>query len=163
MKWSNASKVTVGAATKATQDSDGNAINTTYMKKSGGAFTGAVTGTSFAASSYITVNSGNSGIAGGLALFGTAPTSYGIAMRNTSNGGKHGYVQGDWGIYSYMSGATTRGFVWKAAGTNVASIDGLGDAAFNGSVTIGTTGTDINGSCSLVMDRNLSCLNFVFN
>lgn len=30
-------------ATKATQDSDGNAINTTYLKKSGGAMTGAIT------------------------------------------------------------------------------------------------------------------------
>jgi len=31
-----------GSATKATQDSDGNAINTTYLKKSGGTLTGAI-------------------------------------------------------------------------------------------------------------------------
>lgn len=42
MKWSSASKVTVGAATKSTQDSDGNAINTTYLKRSGGTMTGAI-------------------------------------------------------------------------------------------------------------------------
>jgi len=31
-----------GSATKATQDSDGNAINTTYLKRSGGTMTGAI-------------------------------------------------------------------------------------------------------------------------
>jgi len=83
---------------------------------------GAVTGTSFAASSYLSANSGNSGTAGGIALYGTSPTIYGIAMRQTTNGGKHGYVQGDWGIYSYMSGSgadtattsgVTRGWILK--------------------------------------------------
>ena len=81
-----------GSATKATQDSDGHAINTTYAKLSGATFTGAVTGTSFAASGYMTVNSGNSGTAGGLALWSTDPTSYGIMLRTTANQGKHGYV-----------------------------------------------------------------------
>ena len=177
MKWSSASNVTVGAATKATQDGDGATISTTYAKLSGATFTGAVSGTSLSMSgaissaTTITANVVRVGVSGttsgsttgGLSFYDLTPSNYGMAMRTTSSGGKHGYVQGDWGIYSYMSGATTRGFVWKAAGTNVASIDGLGDAAFNGEVAIGTTGTNISGSCSLVMDHTLNCLNFVFN
>lgn len=38
-----AQSITVPYATKATNDSDGNAINSTYLKKSGGAMTGAIT------------------------------------------------------------------------------------------------------------------------
>ena len=63
-----------------------------FILKSGGTFTGAVTGTSFGASSYLAANTGNSGTAGGLALYGTTPTIYGIAMRLASNDGKHGFV-----------------------------------------------------------------------
>ena len=63
-----------------------------FMPKSGGTFTGAVTGTSFGASGYLAANTGNSGTAGGLALYSTNPTNYGIAMRQTSNGGTHGFV-----------------------------------------------------------------------
>jgi len=135
------------------------------VPKTGGEFTGAVTGTSFATSSYIAANSGNSGAAGGIALYGTAPTAYGIAMRQTSNGGKHGHVQGDWAIYSYMSGADNRGWILKnnTAGATVASVDNAGNAAFNGEVSIGTSGTNIDGSCSLIMNKTLGCLDFVFN
>lgn len=134
------------------------------VPKAGGAFTGAVTGTSFSASGYLAANSGNSGTAGGLALYSTDPTSYGIAMRLTSNGGKHGHVQGDWAIYNYMTGGTSRGFIWRYGNTtNVASIDGLGNVAFNGEVSIGTTGTTTDGSCSLVVDHDMDCLNFVWN
>lgn len=38
--WVNQSTLSVGSATKATQDSDGNAINTTYVKKAGDTMTG---------------------------------------------------------------------------------------------------------------------------
>jgi len=97
------------------------------------------------ASTYISANAANSGTAGGIALYGTSPASYGIAMRNTTNGGTHGYVTGDWAIYSYMSGAggsditgsNNRGWILKnvTRSTNVASISGAGHATFDGSVT----------------------------
>jgi len=63
------------------------------------------------------------------------------------------------------SNVGTRGWIFKDSfnSKGVASISGAGNMALNGELAIGTTGTDINGSCSLVMDRNLSCLNFVFN
>lgn len=157
------------SATKATQDSDGNAINTTYMKKSGGTFTGDVTGTSFAASDYISANNG-SGTAGGVNLYNrTNIMEYAIMFRWTSNQVKHGFVQSDWATYFTMGGNAsnigTRGWIFKDCvnSKGVASISGAGNMALNGELAIGTTGTDINGSCSLVMDRNLSCLNFVFN
>ena len=157
----------------AAKDGSGNTITSTYAKLSGATFTGAVagtsfTGTSFGASSYLACNTGNSSTAGGIALYSTSPTSYGIAMRGTSNGGKHGYVQGDWAIYNYMSGSDstnkyTRGWIFKNASDNVgvASISGAGNAAFSGSVTIGAN-TDNTSGCRLVMDNTLKCLNFVF-
>jgi len=42
--WTNQSALSVGSATKATQDSDGNAINTTYRKLSNTDFTELSTG-----------------------------------------------------------------------------------------------------------------------
>ena len=139
--------------------------DSTYANITGDTFTGAVSGTSFAASSYMTVNSGNSATAGGLALYGTTPTTYGLAMRTTANQTKHGFVQGDWAIYSFMSGADDRGWIFKNVTTNkgVASISNTGQASFNGEVAIGTSGTNTSNSVSLKYDNDLKCLNFVFN
>lgn len=150
------------SATKATQDGSGNTITSTYAKLSGATFTGAVTGTGFGASSYVSVNTGNSGTAGGLALYGTAPTTYGIAMRGTGNGGKHGYVQGDWAIYSYMSGADNCGWVLHNSSTNVASVSNLGNAVFNGSVTVGGNTTNDSG-CRMEYNATTKSLDFIFN
>ena len=139
-----------------------------FILKSGGTFTGDVTGTSFGASSYLAANTGNSGTAGGLALYGTTPTIYGIAMRLASNGGKHGFVQGDWATYNYMTGdsttAPTRGWIWKNAysNTNIASISNEGHAVFNGSVTVGGNATNDSG-CKLIYSAETDSLDFVFN
>ena len=155
------------SATSATNDSAGNNISTTYAKLSGATFTGVVSSTAFKASSYISVNSSNSGMAGGIALYSTSPVDYGLAMRTTANQGVHGYVSGDWGIYSFMTGAEnnvgTRGWVWKNAfsNTNVASISALGHAVFNGSVTVGGNATNTSG-CELVFSSETNSLNFVF-
>ena len=104
-----------------------------------------------------------------MALYGTTPTSYGIAMRGTSNGGKHGYVQGDWAIYSYMSGSDstnklTRGWILKNATDNVgvASVSGAGNAVFTGSVTVGGNATNTSG-CRQEYNATLDCLEFIFN
>ena len=159
------------SATKATQDGDGATISSTYAKLSGATFTGAVSGTSFSASGYLAANSSNSGTAGGIALYGSNPVSYGIAMRNTTNGGKHGYVQGDWAIYSYMSGGSgsditgsnNRGWILKntTRDITVASVNGEGHAVFNGSVTIGGNTTNTSGM-RMEYDSTLKCTNFVF-
>ena len=120
----------------------------------------------------IAANIANSGTAGGIALYGTLPGSFGIAMRETSNGGKHGYVQGDWAIYSYMHGAGAetdstnsfqRGWIWRNAQYNntVASINGRGNAVFNGSVTIGGNATNTSG-CRVQYNSTLDTVNFVF-
>ena len=150
-------------ATKATQDANGATIASTYAKLSGATFTGAVSGTSFSASSYMTVNSGNSSTAGGLALYETDPTSYGIAMRGSSNSGTHGYASGYWHTYLYMSGGTTRGWIFKNQSVgNIASISGDGNAVFNGSVTVGGNATN-TGGMRMQYDANLKCTNFIFN
>ena len=104
------------------------------------------------------------GTTGGISLYGGASyvTTYGIAMRTTGNGGKHGYVQGDWGIYNYITGANNRGWVWKnITNGNIASIDGLGDAAFSGSVTIGANATNTSG-VRQVYNETTKSLDFVF-
>lgn len=156
-----------GTATKANQDGDGNTISSTYAKLSGATFTGAVTGVSFGASSYVSVNTGNSGTSGGLALYSTNPITYGIAVRSTTNQAKHGFVQGDWATYFGMActtaTATTRGWVFQGGTTQVpvASISTAGNAVFNGSVTVGGNATN-NSGMRMEFDENMGCTNFVF-
>ena len=133
-----------------------------------GTFSGNLSGTNISASGYVTVNSGNSGTAGGLALYSTNPAAYGIAMRNISNGGAHGYVSGNWATYFYMSGTSaanslTRGWIFKnVSNGNIASISGAGNAVFNGSVTIGGS---INNSagCRMEYDETNECVQWIFN
>ena len=160
------------SATKATQDGNGATISSTYAKLSGATFTGAVTGTSFGASSYLSANTGNSGTSGGLALYGTNPAAWGIAMRKTDNSGKHGYVQGDYATYFYMQGSNgtandtylTRGWIFRNNGLNegVASISGHGNAVLRGSVTIGGNTANTSGM-RMEYDATLKCTNFIFN
>ena len=104
-------------------------------------FYGALSGTTVSASSYIAVNSGNSGTTGGIALYATNPIGYGIAMRQTSSLGTHGGVTGDWATYFTMTGnasnVATRGWIFRDVldSKNVASISASGHATFDGSVT----------------------------
>lgn len=100
--------------------------------------TTAISGANISASGYLAANSGNSGTAGGLALWGTSPSAYGIAMRqtNSTSGGTYGFVTGDWAVYSYMTGGADRGWIWKNTSTGMcASLDSNGKAVFNNSVT----------------------------
>jgi len=162
-----------GTATKATADASGNTITSYYCTLSTNqTISGTKTFSAMPLSSAgICVNSGGSGTAGGVSLWQDKNVDqYGLALRTTANGGKHGFVQGDYATYSYMyassdNASLTRGWVFKnnRVNKNVASIGAEGDAAFNGEVAIGTTGTDISGSVSLVMDRDMGCLNFIFN
>ena len=128
-----------------------------------------VTATNVSASSHVAVNSSNSGTTGGIALYSNSVTNYGIAMRQTSNGGTHGYVNGDWAIYSYMSGTSadnikTRGWVFKNTFTpeNVASISGAGNMVINGSLTVGGNAANTSG-CRMEFDSTLNCVNWIFN
>lgn len=148
-------------ATTAINDSDSNPINTTYAKLSGATFTGAVTANVV----RVGVSGNTSGsTTGGVALYNATPSDYGIAMRQTNNDGKHGHVQGDYAIYSYMSGADNRGWILKnnTAGATVASVDNTGNAAFNGSVTVGGNATNDSG-CRLVYSEDTQSLDFIFN
>ena len=56
-------------------------------------FKGTITGTTITGTG-VNANSGNSGTAGGISLYGTAPTQYGIALRQTASATlrTHGYV-----------------------------------------------------------------------
>ena len=142
-----------GSATKATQDSDGNAIRSTYLKKTGDSIN--VLGISQSA-----------GTSGGISLYQNTNyvDNYGIAFRLTSNLGKHGYVQSDWATYFTMDGSDTRGWVFRNAASgkgNVASISSAGHAVFGGSVTVGGNTTNTSG-CRQVYNETTNSLDFVF-
>lgn len=69
----------------------------------------------------------SSGAGTGIALYsGSAPNTYSIHMSLTSGYGTHGEVKGDWAMYFCFEGATNRGWVFKHAGSNVASISSSG-------------------------------------
>lgn len=113
--------------------------------------------------------SSNPGASGGLSLYTTnAPDIYGIAMRTTASLGKHGCVQGDYATYYSMKITTnnrTRGWIFRGGETgafaNVVSINVDGDAAFNGSVTIGANTTNTSG-CRLTYNSTTKSCDFVF-
>lgn len=116
----------------------------------------------------MSVNTGNSGTTGGLALYGSDVTQYGIAMRQTSNGGKHGFVQGSWATYNYMSCTSgeeeKRGWIFRRynGSANVASISTGGNAVFNGSVTVGGNTTNDSG-CRMEFNTSTQSMDFIFN
>lgn len=65
----------------------------------------------------------------GISLYGennSVNPSYGLMFATTANYGTMGSVSGDWATYFTMDGAGNRGWIFRAAGTNVASIDGNG-------------------------------------
>jgi hypothetical protein len=117
------------------------------------------------ASAGINANTANSGAAGGVSLYSNNPAGYGITMRNTGTStgqlGKHGYVQGDWAGYLCFSGATNRGYIFRQAGSNVASVSGEGHAVFNGSVTIGGNAANTSGARMQYNSTN-QCIDFIF-
>lgn len=166
---------TASSATKATQDGDGAVISSTYAKLSGATFTGAVSGTTFSgtslsATTYISANSGNSATTGGLALYSTSPSQYGITMRQpaSSGFGTHGYVQGNWAIYNCMAGVSadeskTRGWIYRNYTTNenVTSISADGNVVTNGSITIGGNEGNTSG-VELVVNPATNSLDFVW-
>ena len=115
------------------------------------------------AATIVNANSAGSGTAGGLALYSDAsPEQYGIMFRNTSNQGKHGYVQSDWATYLTMSNTDNRGWVFRRNSSgNVASIDTAGRAVFNGSVTVGGNAANTSGA-RMVYDSTSKAINFEF-
>ena len=112
-------------------------------------------------SGTVCANAANSSTAGGLSLYGTDPTAYGVIFRGTGNQGKHGYVTSDWATYFTMSNTNNRGWVFRRNGSgNVASIDTSGQMVLNGSLTIGGNETNTSG-CRLVYSE-LGSVDFVF-
>ena len=111
----------------------------------------------------IYANRGGNGTAGGISLYSnSAPSAYGIANRNTTQGGKFGYVQGDWAGYYYMSGAVNRGWIWRHGdSTNVTSVSGEGHIVTSGSLTLGGNTTNTSG-VRQVYNSTTKSLDFVF-
>lgn len=126
--------------------------NYTLSVNGTGYFSGAISGNT------INANVANASNAGGLSLYSTTPTNYGIAMRkpNTS----HGWItekqadasiaaaQGiattdstgiDWNINFYNSGSKLRGFKFIHGGLTIASLNGYGYLQVN---RLGLNGID---------------------
>lgn len=105
---------------------------------------GAITTASTVTCSGIYVNQSASATATGVALWGTSsPATYGIYMATTANYGTHGGVtsSGAYATYFQMNGTAGRGWVWRAASTNVASINTVGLFTTNGDQVVSS---DIN-------------------
>lgn len=81
-----------------------------------------------------TSNSSGDGISLYNGATGGQPT-YGLMFAGTATYGQHGGVTGDWATYFTMSDTNNRGWIFKRGTTNVASINGAGDATFTGSVS----------------------------
>lgn len=76
----------------------------------------------------------------GISLYGGANVGmpiYGISFAGTPTFGTHGAVTGDWATYLTMDGATTRGWIFRHATANVASVSSTG--VFTGSSFVGPT------------------------
>lgn len=81
----------------------------------------------------VTNTSSNTGY--GISLYGgnnQGMPTYGLAFAGTGTFGKHGEVQGDWATYFTMDNTANRGWIFKRGSTNVVSVDGYGNIAYNG-------------------------------
>ena len=163
------------SAIKATQDSDGNAINTTYMKKSGGTFTGAVTGTYYLSTAKMTLSGGK------ITEIATAPRTGlfadGIAISNPATRNDEGWIRmlGTGESDSVLEIATGddsgTGEQIKVRQYNTSSVvvheltllDTSGNTAISGSLTIGSSTSAAANTCQLVMNTSTHSLDFVFN
>ena len=113
----------VGYITKANCDSNTNTLtqDITLANESGG---GIWPGTVSAGNFCISGSTGN-GVGVGL-HYNCAADTYGIHMSKTSTYGTHGSVTGTWATYFTMSGDANRGWIFRHAGANKASISSEG-------------------------------------
>ena len=154
---------TATSAGSATNDANGDAIDSTYAKLSGATFTGAVYG------DEICANKSKSKTDGFLGLFGNlSEMNYSIAMRGVQETGSHGYVTGDWATYFNMKNISghenDRGWIFRSGVSTlapIASISSLGQAVFNGSVTVGGNAENTSG-VRLEYSEAYNSLDFVF-
>ena len=140
-----------------------------YLPLSGGTLTGALYGDN------INVNATKSKTTGGLGLYGNnSGLNYSIMMRGTDTVqdglGTHGYVTGDWATYFNQAGVSghidDRGWIFRGGLKDtgvlpVASISALGQAVFNGSVTVGGNAANTSG-VRLEYSEAYNSLDFVF-
>ena len=71
----------------------------------------------------------------GISLYGgntSGMPTYGIAFAGTATFSKHGEISGNWATYFTMDNTANRGWIFKRGSTNVASVDGYGNIAYNG-------------------------------
>lgn len=70
---------------------------------------------------------------------GYQPT-YGLFFATTANFGTYGGVSADWATYFTMNGTSGRGWIYRSATSNVASINTDGLATFGGGINLNTAG-----------------------
>ena len=159
------------SATKATQDGSGNTITSYYVTLSTNqTISGQKTFSTMPSANGICAVINSSATAGGVSLYSDRNvTNYGLALRTTASMGKHGFVQGDYAIYSFISASSTsespkRGWIFRDTKNDKAtvSISAGGNAVFNGSITVGGNETNTSG-CRQEFNEDLQCLEFIFN
>ena len=85
-----------------------------------------------------------------ISYFGDPGNGYFTKMTQTpdSGYGTHGKVTGDWALYNRFSGNVDCGWIWQHNNTNVASINCIGEATFNTSVTAPTFIGNLTGNAA---------------
>lgn len=171
--WGISISGTAGSATKATQDSDGNAINTTYAKLSGATFTGAVTGTYYLATAKMTLAGGK------MSEISTNPRgglfADGIAMSNPATRDDEGWIRmlGTGESDSVLEIATgddaseqikVRQYNTSSAIIHESTLlDASGNTALSGRLTLGSGTSAAANTCQLYMNTATQSLDFIFN
>ena len=141
---------TATSATKATQDSDGNAINTTYLKLSGGTMTGDLLfgNPGETAIRQIRLQCANNDF-GRIAVGGTASNSGYMEIATADDAAEPIYVRQYTGVFATLQRTATL-------------LDASGNTAFPGRITIGSGTSAAANTCQLYMNTTTKSLDFVF-
>ena len=169
--WTNQSALSVGSATKATNDSDNNPINTTYLKLVGGTMTGLL---NFPMNTQsVSFRPGHDSYDSGF-VYGTSGNEcLSLVQQNqvTSFMVVHGSDPSTWNNGTWTTATPTIQTKYKSLYVNELIANGVtpefnfkinGTSYFGGSVKISYNNTNTEG-VSMIYDNTHKCLNFIFN
>ena len=169
--WTNQSALSVGSATKATNDSDNNPINTTYLKLDGGTMTGLLNFTTNAQA--ISFRPGSTSYDSGFVYGTDGNECLALVQQNqiTSFMVVHGSDPASWGSGTWKSSTPTIQTKYKSLYVNELIANGVtpefnfkvnGTSYLGGNVKISHNNSDTEGAVLSYNSTN-KCIDFIFN
>lgn len=169
--WTNQSALSVGSATKATNDSDNNPINTTYLKLAGGTMTGLLNFTTNAQA--ISFRPGSTSYDSGFVYGTDGNECLALVQQNqiTSFMVVHGSDPASWGSGTWKSSTPTIQTKYKSLYVNELIANGVtpefnfkvnGTSYLGGNVKISHNNSDTEGAVLSYNSTN-KCIDFIFN